>query len=99
MLSLQLSPLEMSALASSRIESKMASIPEVSRNAPTSVLVTTLRRWKGLDDRMCLRTGGRRVIIAAKRMRTVGRPERRRSLPRHPFGMGLFFVGVEWSWE
>lgn len=81
---LQLSPLDINALVSSRMESNMASIPDRRTKAPTSVLVM-------LRNALCLSTGGRSVIKAAKRIRTGRRPVNKISLPRQPLGRGRFF--------
>ncbi len=76
------------ALASSRMESNIASMPERRMNAPMSVLVIAV---SGLTKRCAdalaaLSKGGTNVMSPAKRMRVGRRPNKRRSLPLHPLG-------------
>lgn len=78
----------MTALASSRIESNIASSPERRMNAPMSVLEIAVRGLmkRCVDALAALSNGGINVISPAKRMRVGRRPNKKRSLPLHPFG-------------
>jgi len=78
----------MTALASSRMESKIASIPERRMNAPKSVLVIAVRGLtkRCVDALAAFSKGGINVMSPAKRMRVGRRPSMKRSFPLHPFG-------------
>ena len=75
----------MTALASSRMESKIANIPERRMNAPKSVLVIAVRGLtKRCDD--AFSNAGSNVMSPAKRMRVGRRPNMKRSFPLQPLG-------------
>ena len=78
----------MTALASSRIESKIASIPERRMNAPKSVLVIAVSGlMKRCDDALAaFSTAGSSVMSPAKRIRVGRRPNMKRSFPLQPLG-------------
>ncbi len=78
----------MTALASSRIESKIASNPESRTNAPKSVLVIAVSGLtkRCVDALAAFSNGGINVMRPAKRMRVGRRPKRKRSFPLHPLG-------------
>ena len=78
----------MTALASSRMESKIANIPERRMNAPKSVLVIAVRGLtKRCDDALAaFSKAGSNVMSPAKRMRVGRRPNMKRSFPLQPLG-------------